>query len=380
MLTTPTARPSSPTTPARVAARLAPSGGARFAAAVLITASVFGAAQLGWAGYSVARTGSAVSLRDPRALETALEGQLPARRAMIGAVNALRYRLLAGTSDQVRLGQDGWIFLTEELRPRPEAAVSLRARAAAIGRLQRQLAARGTRLLVAVSPDKARTESAHLLGGRLPAGFPEAGYAQFQSLLKAAGVDTVDLASPLSRTPGARYYRTDTHWNLLGAGVAARTIAQTLRSWGLAGDQRFVTRPTGPEGERSGDLLRLMGLDRAPDGWRPAPDRERPVETDELGGGSTGLLGAGAQVVLVGSSYCLRGNFQGALEQALGQTVVNAAREGADFAGSLREYLTDPAFRDAPPRALVWEIPERFLAPAPGLQDRLPDLDTPTRR
>jgi len=351
-----------------------PGAGPRLAAAsVLVVAMLAGGIQLGLATTTVARSGTAAPLHDTAALERTLEGELPARQTMIGMVNALRFRLLGGASDQVRLGTGGWIFLKAELLPRPEASRSIRSRAAAVVRLQRQLAARGTRLLIAVSPNKTRIEAAHLRGG-LPEGFPVAGYAQFQNLLRAAQVDTVDLASPLSAAGGERYYRTDTHWNVRGAAVAARALSKTLSSWNIQGSQSFVTRPTAPLQERPGDLLRLMGLEHVPDGWRPAADHERPVETTELGSSSAGLLGAGDSVVLVGSSYCLRGNFQGALEQALGHTVVNAAREGADYAGSLREYLADPTFAAAPPRVLIWEIPERFLAPTPGPQDQLPDL------
>ncbi len=373
MLTTPTHTHSAQTSGTDPRRRNSGTGAGRAAASVLVVAMLTGGIQLGLATVTLARSGATVDLHDTTALERTLEGKLPARQTLIGMVNALRFRLLGGTSDQVRLGTGGWIFLKAELLPRPEASHSIRTRAAAVVRLQRQLAARGTRLLIAVSPDKTRIEAAHLRGG-LPEGFPVAGYAQFQHLLRAAHVDTVDLATPLADAGGDRYYRTDTHWNIRGAALAAQALSRMLSSWNIQGSQRFVTRPTGPLQERPGDLLRLMGLEHVPDGWRPAADHERPVETTELGADSSGLLGAGDSVVLVGSSYCLRGNFQGALEQALGHTVVNAAREGADYAGSLREYLADPAFAAAPPRVLIWEIPERFLAPTPAAQDQLPDL------
>ncbi|ULH17746.1 hypothetical protein MF271_20275 (plasmid) [Deinococcus sp. KNUC1210] len=375
MLTTPSQSQSAQLPGTDHLTRRLVAGPRRAAAAVLITAMLAGAVQLGLAAFSVSASGTAVDLHDTAALEHTLEGKIPARQNLVGLVNALRFRLLGGTSDQVRLGTDGWIYLKAELLPRPEASQSIQTRAAAVVRLQRQLAARGTRLLIAVSPDKTRIEAAHLRGG-LPGGFPVNGYQQFQSLLRAAHVDTVDLATPLAAAGGERYYRTDTHWNNRGAGLAAQAIGQALSSWNIQGGQEFVTRPTGPEQERPGDLLRLMGLEHVPDGWRPPADHEVPVQTTELGTSSAGLLGAGDAVVLVGSSYCLRGNFQGALEQALRHTVINAAREGADYAGSLREYLADPAFAAAPPSVLIWEIPERFLAPTPGPQDLLPDIAT----
>jgi alginate O-acetyltransferase complex protein AlgJ len=377
MLTTPSQPHSTPIPATDQHSQKSVSGPRRAAAAVLIAVMLAGGVQLGMAAFALAGSGTAPSLRDPTALERTLEDKIPARQTMIGLVNALRFRLLGGTNDQVRLGTGGWIYLKAELLPRPEASQSIQVRAAAVVQLQRQLAARGTRLLIAVSPNKTRIEAAYLRGG-LPAGYPVNGYQQFQSLLQAAHVDTVDLAAPLAAAGGERYYRNDTHWNNRGAGLAAQAIGRALSSWNIQGGQDFVTRPTGPAQERPGDLLHLMGLEHVPDGWRPPADHEVPVQTTELGISSAGLLGAGDAVVLVGSSYCLRGNFQGALEQALRHTVINAAREGADYAGSLREYLADPAFAEAPPSVLIWEIPERFLAPTPGPKDLLPDLSAST--
>jgi alginate O-acetyltransferase complex protein AlgJ len=111
-----------------------------------------------------------------------------------------------------------------------------------------------------------------------------------------------------------------------------------------------------------------MGLERAPDWSRPRPDREAPVATTQVGDDGGGLFGdAEIPVTLVGTSYSLRGNFHGYLEEALGASVLNAAKDGAGFLKSMTEYLGDDAYRDAPPRVIVWEVPERFLqAPLDG--------------
>lgn len=105
-----------------------------------------------------------------------------------------------------------------------------------------------------------------------------------------------------------------------------------------------------------------MGLQFTPDALRPHADSEA-TETTVAAGGDLGgsLLGEAPQVLLAGTSYGLRGNYHGALQQALGSAVLNVSREGADFSGSLRPALRDPAFHAAPPRVLVWELPERFL-------------------
>ena len=66
-------------------------------------------------------------------------------------------------------------------------------------------------------------------------------------------------------------------------------------------------------------------------------------------------------VVLTGTSYSLRGNFQGHLQQALSARVLNAAKDGAGFVQATGDYLNDEAFQTDPPQVLVWELPERFL-------------------
>jgi alginate O-acetyltransferase complex protein AlgJ len=114
---------------------------------------------------------------------------------------------------------------------------------------------------------------------------------------------------------------------------------------------------------RSGDLIRLMGLQNMPAWLRPADDLEAPAETRLLQAAQpASLLGdATVPVALVGTSYSLRGNFHGYLQQALSASVLNAARDGGGFLQAATDYLKDEAFRQSPPALLLWEIPERFV-------------------
>jgi alginate O-acetyltransferase complex protein AlgJ len=66
-------------------------------------------------------------------------------------------------------------------------------------------------------------------------------------------------------------------------------------------------------------------------------------------------------VVLTGTSYSLRANFAGFLQQALTAKVLNAAKDGGGFLLATTQYLKDDAFRSAKPKLLLWELPERFL-------------------
>lgn len=311
-----------------------------------------------------------------KATEAHLDANLPGRATLIAAVNTARYLTTRGGTDEVTLGRGGWLFLRSELAATPGEAGHLRARADLIAALSDSLRARGITLLVAVSPNKSRVQQAQLPGGRLP-GWRGDTYAAFQALLRERQVASVELLTPMRRAAAAQpqYYRTDTHWNQAGAQTAAAATAQAVRALAPALPVTRFSTVRASSQPRPGDLLRLMGLQDVPDALRPPADQEAAQTTVAQGGGlGAGLLGAAPQVVLAGSSYGLRGNFHGALQQALGSAVLNVSREGADFSGSLRPYLHDPTFRDTPPRVLVWEIPERFLPVALADEDRTPLL------
>ncbi|ULH17744.1 hypothetical protein MF271_20265 (plasmid) [Deinococcus sp. KNUC1210] len=71
------------------------------------------------------------------------------------------------------------------------------------------------------------------------------------------------------------------------------------------------------------------------------------------------LLGAqtpGVALVGASSSMALL-NFDGALKQALGTDVQNVSYGAAGVFNSLKDYLRDPAFQQAPPKVLVWQFP-----------------------
>jgi len=108
-----------------------------------------------------------------------------------------------------------------------------------------------------------------------------------------------------------------------------------------------------------------MGLDIMPDGWRPA-------RTEAPASAAGGLLDddASPQVALIGSSYSVNANFHGFLQEKLGAAVTNLAQAGGGFAGAATAYFTGATFREAPPRVLIWEIPERFMVQPMGIEER----------
>jgi alginate O-acetyltransferase complex protein AlgJ len=56
------------------------------------------------------------------------------------------------------------------------------------------------------------------------------------------------------------------------------------------------------------------------------------------------------------------------LQRAVGASVGNFALDGGAFSGAAKAYFDSAAFKQTPPKLIVWEIPERDLQ-APYLDD-----------
>lgn len=324
---------------------------------------------------------SVLAGRTAAAINYAEAHYLPADGLLRAAGGVVRYGLFRSGGPQVAVGRDDWLYLVDELRPWPDAAAHMRSRADTLAHVAARLAERDISLTVVLVPDKARIESA-TLGGTPRSAQAEARYGEFMALLHDRSVGAVDLATPFAtaRRDGPLFYRTDTHWNQDGAALAAGLVAQRTLSASpdLANrDFRFETRRAPGLSERPGDLLRLMSLDQvadAPFKLRPAPDMHMLETTTQVEAPpqTGGLLddGPGGQVVLLGSSFSLNGNFQGRLEEALHLPVGNFAEAGGGFASAAHTYFEGGAYADGHPKAVIWEIPERVLGQPLDAADR----------
>ena len=310
--------------------------------------------------------------RNTRALEKGMDAHLPARDGLVAFANGLRYRLLRGGGSDVAVGRAGWLYLTEELRHDPAAAGAQDVRLDLLTEASRRLDSRGVRLVIALVPDKARVHPDFLPGGHYPH-HHDGRYRGALLELRSRGVEVVDLLGPLRRVAneGPAFYRTDTHWNQAGAVAAARAIAASIwRNGGCTPTTRYRTTLASRPEPRAGDLVRMMGLEHAPALLRPRPDSEAPATTDRIAAtapeadmdAGLGLFDdASVPVVLTGTSFSLRGNFHGALQEALSCEVLNSAQDGGGLLQATGQYLSDDAYRQSPPAYIIWEVPERFL-------------------
>jgi alginate O-acetyltransferase complex protein AlgJ len=298
---------------------------------------------------------------------------LPADPWLRMAGGALRYKLFGSGGPSVRLGCGDWLFLSEELRPWPDGEAVARERLEGVAQVARRLEAEGATVILALTPDKARVEHRHLCGLDYAAQAAARHDAAMREL-RQTGLRVVEWLPVLEAATagGDVYYRSDTHWNQRGAALAANAVAEAARDVALRRDDVVRTNTAAGETTHAGDLLRLMSLDRAPDALRPAPDRQRLEATTATAAGGGGLLDAEpeVEVVLLGSSYSLNGNFHGALQQALSARVLNFGRAGGGVTGGAREYLASATARETRPKLVVWELLERGLGQPMSAEER----------
>jgi alginate O-acetyltransferase complex protein AlgJ len=278
--------------------------------------------------------------------------------------------LLNDSGPRVRQGCPGWLFIADEFKLNRQAQANAQAKAAAVIEAHRQLRQRGVQLLLAVVPDKSRIASEQLCGLYRPGQF-DARISTWVGQLQAAGVDAMDL-TPALQTQGAQaFLRTDTHWSEEGANAAALALAGHIQASGFkATPQQHFDSLREAMAPRPGDLVRLAGLDGLPLSLQPPVQsvaatrisaQAKPVAAgadnlDDLFGDDNL-----PNVALIGTSFSHNSSFSDFLQYALGAPLGNFAKDGGEFSGAATAYFSSPAFRQTPPKLLVWEIPERDL-------------------
>ncbi len=278
---------------------------------------------------------------------------------------AASWLLIGDTGSRVRQGCSGWLFIADELKIHPHADANSAAKAQKVIELRQQLAAQGIELLVALVPDKSRIVTNQRCGIVRAPRLDER-VRQWLAIVKTAGVASLDLTPQLQLLGDAAFLRTDTHWSESGANIAAKTIAARVVELGVVPvpATQFIAT-LGEPAQRPGDLVRLAGLDWLPLRLQPQPEavsamqfKGAAVATTEDDLFSDSQL---PNIAVIGTSFSRNSNFIPFLERALNARVGNFAMDGGEFSGAAKAYFKSPAFKQTPPRLVIWEIPERDL-------------------
>jgi len=145
-------------------------------------------------------------------------------------------------------------------------------------------------------------------------------------------------------------------------------VAQRIQQRGIkATPEQAFDITQAPLATRPGDLVRLAGLDWLPPKLQPVGEQVVASTAHENGPAASSnpddLFGdAGLpNVALIGTSFSRNSNFVGFLQKALNAPVGNFSKDGGEFSGAAKAYFDSPAFKQTPPKLLIWEIPERDL-------------------
>ncbi|MFG1370757.1 hypothetical protein V5F32_01110 [Xanthobacter oligotrophicus] len=160
-------------------------------------------------------------------------------------------------------GRDGQLFWGREQAPAQSAGALVRAAnverfVTMVGEMQRVLAPKGTRVVVAIPPNAQSVELEALPTWYDALNYPVTEYDLALAGLKAEGVTAVDLRQVLKASPRPRYLMTDTHWNSRSGVLSfnAVMVAAGHPDWQV--DPAAVLGPPSPSAR--GDLLRTTRL------------------------------------------------------------------------------------------------------------------------
>lgn len=288
---------------------------------------------------------------------------------------AFNYAAFREGNEGVVIGDDNWLFTSEEFDNQPGKAQRLQEKLTFVLAVDQHLSSHGTKLLIVPVPSKARIYEAKLGRYHFPS-YKKNIYAQFLNGLKALSLNVVDIHTPMRDVAHSNpmFLRTDTHWTVSGAKLTALEVAKYIgkNMPDLEVDKMSYKTIAKKPQHYDGDLMRYI----------PVGDLSY-VKGDIIDVVETQIAAQAAlddkalfsdntpEITLVGTSYSAnpQWNFEGYLKEYLQADVLNAASEGLGPFETMQKYLNNSAFKETPPKLVIWEIPERYLLFTYNLQN-----------
>ncbi|HWV16434.1 MAG TPA: alginate O-acetyltransferase [Cellvibrio sp.] len=271
----------------------------------------------------------------------------------------------------VVIGESGWLFTQEEFKQEKHSEKTLEENFEKISQVQSFLKKQNIELMVALIPAKASIYKEHI-GDHQRADIQETLYSNSLEFFRQRNIAAPEFKDTfLQQKQNAEIFlRSDTHWTVTGADIAAAILAKNIEETKLLSNLHSKTFSVvkGQTLPYKGDLLNFVPLGPFFRWFSVAEDQLTEINT-ELSDSSQDKSSADlfsdntTELVLVGTSYSAntKWNFAGSIKQHLGEDLLNVAQEGKGPFLPMAEYLNSEAFKASPPRLVLWEIPERFL-------------------
>ena len=208
----------------------------------------------------------------PRDFEAFFNDRLPFRNQLITLNSSVDYHVFGrSSSDRVAVGRDGWLFYADSADGNPIACYQgtnllseeeLKAMADNCVRQRDLLAERGCEFVIFIAPNKERVYAEYMPDVY---GEPAETYRALQIvnyLRENTDLRVVypydELMTDKAEQEENLYYKTDTHWNMIGGYVGSRALLKELgiEMPELSSTNLRITR----DGFHVGDLVKNLGL------------------------------------------------------------------------------------------------------------------------
>lgn len=283
---------------------------------------------------------------------------------------------------QVIIGKNDWLFYTPELIEQTRE-VQIQKTLSLIDKLNYELKTNNVKLIVAVIPLKVKIYPEHLPNNIKLNDYLVQNYDLMLDFFNARGISAINfdrafLTSPDRNGDDPLFFRLDSHWTPKGVMLAAETTKEYIKN-DVSISQLFISIPEITYDIKFGNRKRYSQardlVSQLPSETSNfAPDQVTQVNVIRVNvppGGMTGKKES-ASIALVGSDFSRDWfGFADALRYVLQRDVVSVA-VGADQGSwvGMESYLRDDAFQTAPPKVLIWEMPERDMHAPPDYKYR----------
>ncbi len=296
--------------------------------------------------------------------ETVFRETLPINTANKGLWGRAEYALFHQGRKGVVIGTEGWLFTDEEFSCPRHAEQSLADNLAFIDNTRKVFSGKNIRLAIVLIPAKVRVLSEQTGINNLPP-CRKTLYADVRASLIKKGIAVTELLSVMQSFSSLKslYLKTDTHWSPTGARLSAQETSKLV--YAEFKDLSLNFDPFSSQAKDvkilKGDLTVYMpGVSILSESFTSYVSDVSVSSTDT----ARNLFGDDVpSVTLVGTSYSANPNwnFEGFLKEALKTDVINMADQGLGPLVVMDKYLQSDAWKNNPPRLVVWEIPERYL-------------------
>lgn len=310
-----------------------------------------------------------------RKVEQTYQNIFPLKDLSTGFWAVINYHFFHEGRNGVIIGREDWLFSLEEYSLPVNYQSIWDNNLQVIIKQVHQLQHKGLQVLIVFIPekvdiykDKLKKQSLHNTIGL---------YEHSYQTLTENGIKVIDLRGALrqARQKGASvFFRTDTHWTVRSAQLAAREIYSS--GFIAPGSDTFRATPAG-EISFAGDLTNFIPVGEFFSRFAPQPDTLHEVNLQKEGDAADLFANDTIDIALIGTSYSadLRWRFVDWIQHYLHKEVVNYANKGSGPFDPMEHFIFHILTNEENLQTVIWEIPVRYL-----LQQYIPSNNNQERK